>query len=158
MILLHLDPKQPSLLASILGRICKLKVKEAKEGDEITPGRILVAGPNKHMIATQDEKIALTLEPPVHYLRPSADPLFASLATVYGARAIAVVLTGTGSDGASGAEFIKKHGGTVIVQKPQTAEFCGMPSAASNTGAADFELEIQELAPKLLQLCGEDKI
>ena len=63
----------------------------------------------------------------VHFVRPSADLLFESVAASYQGRAIAVVLTGTGSDGAMGVEAIKKMGGTVIVQERRPAEFSGMP-------------------------------
>ncbi len=156
LVLLHLDPKHSSFLASILARACTLKVKEAGQGDQILPGLILVAGPNKHMLADDSGKIALSLAAPVHHVRPSADVLFESLASAYGKRAIAVVLTGTGLDGADGVKQVKKHGGTVIIQNIQTAEFGGMPSAASNTGAVDFELGVEEITSKLLELAGKD--
>ncbi len=81
----------------------------------------------------------------VHFLRPSADLLFESVAGAYGPRAIACVLTGTGSDGAMGASAVKSRGGTVIVQDPALAEFKGMPEAAISAGAVDFVLPLDEI-------------
>jgi len=83
-------------------------------------------------------------------VRPSADLLFESAAAAYGTRAIAVVLSGTGSDGAMGVKAVKKMGGTVIVQS--LAEFDGMPSAALATGLADFVLPLEDIAPALRRL------
>jgi len=78
-------------------------------------------------------------------VRPSADLLFESVAAAYRQRAIAVVLSGAGSDGAMGVQAIKKTGGTVIVQDRQSAEFSGMPEAAALTGCADFRLPLNEI-------------
>ena len=94
----------------------------------------------------------LTQSKLVHFLRPSADLLFESVAASYGERAIAVVLTGTGSDGAMGVQAIKKMGGTVIAQDEATAEFFGMPSAAIHSGSVDFVLPLDEIATALVTL------
>jgi two-component system chemotaxis response regulator CheB len=88
----------------------------------------------------------------VHFLRPSADLLFESVAASFKDRVIAVVLTGTGSDGATGVKAIKKMGGTVIVQDEKTAEFFGMPGAAIQTGQTDFILPLDEIASALVSL------
>jgi len=86
----------------------------------------------------------------VHFVRPSADLLFESTAAAYRERAIAVVLSGSGTDGAMGVKAIKKMGGTVIVQ--QAPEFTGMPGAAQDTGMADFVLPLADIAPALERL------
>lgn len=88
----------------------------------------------------------------MHFLRSSADLLFESVAASYKHRAMAVVLTGTGTDGAIGVQAIKKMGGTVIAQDEKTAEFFGMSGAAIQTGQVDFILPVEEIASALVIL------
>lgn len=90
----------------------------------------------------------------MHFLRPSGDLLFESVAASYKDRAIAVVLTGTGSDGSMGVRGIKQMGGTVIVQHPESAEFSGMPEAAIATQLVDFILPLDDIAGALVTLVG----
>ena len=139
-------------MAEILSRRTPLTVKQAKEGDKLTPGTVYIAPPNNHLLVNSDGKASLSQSEMVHFLRPSADLLFESVAGSYKERAIAVVLTGTGSDGAMGVEAIQKMGGTVIVQDDKSAEFSGMPSAAIMTGNVDFILPLAEISSALLTL------
>ena len=88
----------------------------------------------------------------MHFVRPSADLLFESVAGSFKSRAIAVVLTGTGSDGSMGVQAIKKMGGTVVTQDEGTSEFFGMPSAAIQTGRVDFVLPLNEIGQALTTL------
>jgi two-component system, chemotaxis family, protein-glutamate methylesterase/glutaminase len=148
----HLDPRHPSLMAEILTRRTPLKVIQAKEGDKLTPGTVYIAPPNNHLLVNSNGTASLSQSEMVHFLRPSADLLFESVAASYKERAIAVVLTGTGNDGAMGVEAIKKMGGTVIVEDEKTAEFPGMPSAAIRTGNVDFILPLTEISSALLTL------
>ena len=148
----HLDPRHPSLMAEILSRRTVLKVIQAKEGDKLTPGTVYIAPPNNHLLVNGDGKVSLSQSEMVHFLRPSADLLFESVAASYQERAIAVVLTGTGTDGSMGVEAIKKMGGTVIVEDPKTAEFSGMPAAAIKTGNVDFILPLAEISLALRTL------
>jgi two-component system, chemotaxis family, protein-glutamate methylesterase/glutaminase len=148
----HLDPHHPSLMAEILGRRTTLHVKQAQEGDCPSPGTVYIAPPDRHLMVNPDGTLSLSQAALVHFLRPSGDLLFDSLAASYKERAIGVVLSGTGSDGAMGATAIKKMGGTVIVQDPATAEFDGMPSAAVRTGIVDHVLPLPEIASMLVQL------
>jgi two-component system, chemotaxis family, protein-glutamate methylesterase/glutaminase len=148
----HLDPHHPSLMAEILGRRTTLHVKQAQEGDCPSPGTVHIAPPDRHLMVNPDGTLSLSQAALVHFLRPSGDLLFDSLAASYKERAIGVVLSGTGSDGAMGATAIKKMGGTVIVQDPKTAEFDGMPSAAVRTGIVDYVLPLPEIASMLVQL------
>jgi two-component system chemotaxis response regulator CheB len=148
----HLDPRHRSVMAEILSRRAQLQVGEAKEGDALQPGRVYVAPPNRHLLVNPDHTLSLTQTQLVHFVRPSADLLFESVAASFRERAIAVVLSGSGQDGAMGVKAIKKMGGTVIVQDAN-AEFAGMPEAARATGLADFELPLDDIAPALQKLC-----
>ncbi|MGF1935865.1 MAG: chemotaxis protein CheB [Nostoc sp. ChiQUE02] len=148
----HLAPEYRSLMAEILGRRTDITVKQAQEGDCLTPGTAYIAPPNRHLLVNGDGTLSLSQSELVHFLRPSADLLFESVAATYKDRAIAVVLTGTGSDGAMGVEAIKKMGGTVIVQDVKTAEFSGMPTAAIQTGNVDFILPLDEISSTLVTL------
>src|SRR5204863_10093891 len=96
--------------------------------------------------------LSLSQTAPVRFVRPSADALFQSLAASFGGRAIAVVLTGTGSDGAAGARAVKATGGTVIAQDEASSAFFGMPGAAIHTGDVDFVLPLEEIPPLLISL------
>ena len=153
----HLDPRHRSLMADILSRRTALPVTEASEGDELRPGRAYIAPPNRHLLVNPDRTLSLTQTQLVHFVRPSADLLFESTAASFKERAIAVVLSGSGSDGAMGVRAIKKMGGTVIVQDAKNAEFAGMPEAAQATGIADFVLTLDEIAPALQKLCLPDE-
>ncbi|TNC29105.1 chemotaxis protein CheB [Amycolatopsis alkalitolerans] len=142
----HLDPRHETVIAEVLGRRCKLTVKLAENEERVEPGRIYVAPPNHHLLAGHGGVLTLSSSELVHFLRPSADLLFESVAGAYGPRAIACVLTGTGSDGAMGVRAVKDRGGTVIVEDPESAEFRGMPDAAVATGAVDFVLPLGEIS------------
>ena len=148
----HLDPRHRSLLAQILGRRTSLPVREAAEGARLEPGTVYVAPPDRHLLVNSDATVSLSKSELVHFTRPSADLLFESVAHAYGERAIAVVLTGTGSDGSMGILAVKKRGGTVIVQDEATSEFFGMPSAAIRTGMVDFVLALDEIPGALSTL------
>ncbi|AVH72138.1 chemotaxis protein CheB [Nostoc sp. 'Lobaria pulmonaria (5183) cyanobiont'] len=148
----HLAPQHHSFMAEILSRRTDIIVKQAQEGDSLTSGTAYVAPPNRHLLVNGDGTLSLSQSELVHFLRPSADLLFESVAATYKDRAIALVLTGTGSDGAMGVKAIKKMGGTVIVQDVKTAEFSGMPSAAIQTGNVDFILPLNEISSTLVTL------
>src|SRR5206468_5471446 len=134
----HLDPRHRSLMADILSRRTSLQVKEAKEGTRLSPGSAYIAPPNRHLLVNSDSTLSLSQSELVHFVRPSADLLFESVAASYKDRAIAAVLTGTGTDGSMGVKAIKKMDGTAIVQDERSAEFFGRPGAAMHTGSADF--------------------
>ena len=152
LIVQHLSPNYVSHLAEILARKAELPVKPAENGEKARSGTIYVAPPDQHLLISADRTLSLTHTELVHFLRPSADVLFKSIAAAYGKRAIAVVLTGTGTDGAMGVKAIHQTGGKVIVQDPQTAEFNAMPKNAIATGSVDFILPLPEIAEKLIFL------
>ena len=148
----HLDPRHRSLMAEILSRRTPLDMKQAENGETMEQGIVYIAPPDNHLLANNDRTLSLTQSELVHFLRPSADLLFESVAAAYCERAIAVVLTGSGSDGAMGVRAIKKMGGTVIAQDERTSEFFAMPSAAIETGVVDFVLPLEEISPALVSV------
>src|SRR3989475_4670047 len=148
----HLDRRHRSLMADILSRRTPLHVKEAEEGDHLSPGMVYIAPPDRHLLVNPDGTLSLSQSELVHFVRPSADLLFESVAASYKDRSIAVVLTGTGSDGSMGIGAIKKMGGTVIAQDERSAEFYGMPAAAIKSGNADFILPLEEIPSALVTL------
>lgn len=152
----HLDPRHKTVLAELLSRRTELRVQLAEAGDRIEPGTVYVAPPNHHLLVDRPGVLTLSSSELVHFLRPSADLLFESVASTYGARAIACVLTGTGSDGAKGVSAVKSGGGTVIAQDPAEAEFSGMPTAAVATGTVDLILPLGEIADAIRGLVEVD--
>lgn len=148
----HLDPRHETVIADVLQRRSALRVKLAEEGESAKPGIVYVAPPDRHLLVGADGVLTLSGSNLVHFVRPSADLLFESVAGAYGARAIACVLTGTGRDGAMGVTAVRSRNGTVIVEDPETAEFTGMPEAAIGTGDVDFTLPLDEIAPVIVGL------
>jgi two-component system, chemotaxis family, protein-glutamate methylesterase/glutaminase len=148
----HLDPRYISQMAVILGRRTAMMVKQAEQGEPVREGIVYVAPPDNHLLIETDGTVCLSHTDPIRFLRPSADLLFKSVADSYKERALAIVLTGTGSDGSLGVTAIKESGGTVIVEDSTTAEFSGMPEAAYRTGHVDFVLPLSEIGPKLIEL------
>lgn len=154
----HLDPRHPSLIAGILNRHCALPVREASNGETLRQGQVYVAPPDHHLLINRGGIVSLTQTELVHFVRPSADLLFESLAASYKERAIAVVLSGTGQDGAMGVRAIKKMGGAVLVQDARTAEFSGMPEAAIQTDCVDRVLPLSKIASTLVELVTREQL
>jgi two-component system chemotaxis response regulator CheB len=152
-VLQHQRPSGPSLLAPILARVCRLPVRDAHDGDRLLAGCVLVVPPGKHALATTQNTLALidsAGRPP----RPSADLLLTSLAVTAGRRAIAVVLSGGGSDGATGAVAVHDFGGTVLAADRASSEHYGMPSAAiGRDGVVDHVVPVDEIPLLLSTLC-----
>lgn len=142
----HLDPRHRTVLAEVLARRTTLRVKLAEAEEHVLPGTVYIAPPDRHLLVDSDGTLSLSNSELVHFVRPSADLLFESVAGAYGAEAIACVLTGTGQDGAMGVDAVKSRGGMVIAQDPRTAEFSGMPQSAVDTGAVDFVLPLEDIA------------
>jgi two-component system chemotaxis response regulator CheB len=147
----HLDPNHRSWMAEILTRRTGLRVAQARGGERLAAGTVLIAPPGHHLLVGADGALSLSDTARIQYSRPSADVVFTSLAESWGDGAIAVVLSGKGMDGADGVRAIKRHGGTVIAQD-EAAEFGGMPRAAIRTGLADFVLPLESIASTLMKL------
>jgi two-component system chemotaxis response regulator CheB len=152
----HLDPRHRTVLADVLSRRTDLPVELARDREGALPGTVYIAPPDRHLLIGADGVMTLSAADAVNFVRPSADLLFESVAGAFGPRAIACVLTGTGSDGAKGADTVKSRGGTVIAEDPLSAAFNGMPQAAVDTGAVDFVLPLEEIAAAVRELV-EDK-
>jgi two-component system chemotaxis response regulator CheB len=148
----HLDPRHRSLMAEILAKHTRLHVKEAEAGERLEAGTVYIAPPNRHLLVNPDGRLELADSELVHFVRPSADLLFESVAASFRERAIGVVLSGTGKDASMGITAIKNTGGTVIAQEPKTAEFSGMAEEAIATGNVDFVLPLPEIADALVTL------
>lgn len=144
----HLDPGQPSHLQAILARRTSLPVRVVTDLSPLRPGEISVVPSNQDVVIT-DHTVAL--RPAAARSTPSVDRLFRSAADAFGERLVAVVLTGTGSDGAMGARVVHDAGGTVVIQNPETAAFPGMPRALSPT-IVDVVADLADIGPLLQQL------
>lgn len=147
----HMDPRHRSLLAQLLRRHSRLLVKQASDGELLRPGTVYLAAPDAHLLV-RDGRLVFSGRPHVHFSRPSIDLLFASVADAYGDRAVGVVLSGTGMDGADGVRAIKAKGGVTIVQNPASAAHSGMPQAARATGCTDHVLALEAIGPALVEL------
>ncbi|MFL5692371.1 MAG: CheR family methyltransferase [Ktedonobacteraceae bacterium] len=147
----HLDPTRASSLDLILRRRSTLPVELIKSRSHLEPGRVYVVPPNR-LVSVQDGHVEVQ-EDNLSRSRPqpSVDMLFSSAAAAYGDRLIAVILTGSGSDGASGAVEVKNAGGTIIVQNPKTARYPSMPLALPPS-IIDCEVELEHLGPLLYDL------
>lgn len=152
LIVQHLDRRHPSILAQILARGTKLIVRQAHAGDQIQPGVVHVAPPDEHLLVGPDGALSLSHAKLVHFVRPSGDLLLESLAASYGRKAIAVILTGSGSDGAQGVRAVKEKGGVVIAQEIASAEYRNMPEAAVQTGCVDHQLPLEKIGPELVRI------
>ena len=147
----HLDPRHKSVLPWLLGRRCRLRVKAASNDEEIREGTVYIAQPDMHLIV-RAARLVLTDTKQVHFSRPSIDLLFQSVADTYRDRAIGVILSGSGYDGADGIRAIKAKGGTTIVQDPASAAHVGMPHAARATQCVDLTLPLEDIGPALASL------
>ena len=153
----HLDRHRETQIAKVLSRGTALAVKLAEEGERPRPAVVYIAPPDRHLVIGGDGAFILSAAEPQHFVRPSADVLFESVARTYGAATLACVLTGTGRDGAAGVEAICRAGGAVIVQDPRTAKFDGMPQAALDACPGARALPLEAVGAAILDLLGVSK-
>jgi two-component system, chemotaxis family, protein-glutamate methylesterase/glutaminase len=145
----HMPPTFTKILAQHIQQASGRQCAEAREGEPLAPSKIYVAPGDYHM--TIDAKgsskvIRLNQNPPENFCRPAVDPMFRSVAKAFGARALAVVLTGMGSDGCKGGEDIVNAGGTVIAQDEASSVVWGMPGAAATSGLCTALLPLNQMA------------
>ncbi|MDR3138779.1 MAG: chemotaxis response regulator protein-glutamate methylesterase [Treponema sp.] len=151
----HMPPGFTNEFAKSLDRICPLDVKEAEDGDLIRPGRILIAQGNKHLEVERKSLaniVHLSDAPQVSGHRPSADVLFASVALSYGNRALGVIMTGMGRDGAEQLGTIYKEGGLTLGQDEATAVVYGMPRVAYELGHVMEQVPLDKMAGRICAL------
>lgn len=145
----HLDPTHKSMMADLLGPLTSMSVGQAADGMPIEPDHLYVIPPGVYLSV---EAGCLHLSPPEapHGARMAIDFLLKSLAAEYGARAMGVILSGTGTDGSAGVKALKDGGGFVIAQVPEDAGYDGMPRSAIATGAVDLVLPVEEIPQAVL--------
>jgi len=142
----HLDPNRASHLQEILARRSALPVRTVADQTALEPGVIFVVPANQH-VELDGHQVGLSVDAK-RRPKPSIDLLFDTAAAIFGEGLVAVVLTGTGSDGAAGARSVKGAGGTVVIQNPATASFPAMPGAIAPT-VVDAVAELEEIGPLL---------
>jgi two-component system, chemotaxis family, protein-glutamate methylesterase/glutaminase len=151
----HMPPTFTAILAEHLAQVAKRPVREAVDGEEINAGTIYIAPGGKHMsVARRDGVAVIALDdgPLINFCKPAVDPLFATAATVWGHKVLALVLTGMGSDGLRGAQAITAAGGHVLAQDEASSVVWGMPGQVANAGLCSAVLPLNEIAPKLVRL------
>ena len=144
----HLSPDFKSMMDQLLSRRTSLGVERVEDGMEVRPGTIYLIPPKKEMIISGG-RLLLSDKDPSQTLSLPIDTFFRSLAQDAGERAIAVVLSGTGSDGSRGIRDIHEAGGLVIVQSIESSRFDGMPRSALDTGIVDLQLTPEEMHPAI---------
>lgn len=153
----HMPATFTALLAEQLERVAGRPVREGQDGEAVAPGRCYLAPGGFHMVVVRERGgpvIRLNQEPPENFCRPAVDPMFRSLAEVYGAGVLGLILTGMGSDGARGCTALVQAGGRFVVQDEATSVVWGMPGAAAGTGQAEKILPLAEIGPWLRRNTG----
>ncbi|RKX71251.1 chemotaxis response regulator protein-glutamate methylesterase [candidate division WOR-3 bacterium] len=154
MIVQHMPKEFTASFAERLNRSSKLKVSEARGGEEIREGQIFIAPGGFHMIV-KNRRIQLTHDPPIWGVRPAIDCLLPGIADNFTHSAIGVILTGMGRDGSEGIKRIKEKGGRTIAEDPRTAFIGSMPQNAIKTGCIDYILPLGSVVKKIVELVSE---
>jgi two-component system chemotaxis response regulator CheB len=150
----HIPPYFSRVFAERINGLAAIEVREAVEGDLLQPGLALIAPGDYHMTlawAGNGYKVSLNQKPPVHHCRPAVDVMFRSIAECPGARVVAAILTGMGSDGAMGMKSLKTLGARTIAQDEQSSVVYGMPRAAVELGVVDQVLPLSQIADALIE-------
>jgi len=148
----HIPAHFSAAFAHGLGTICSLEVREARDGDAVLPGRVLVAPGNFHMLLRKNGRgyyVSVMDGPLVCYQRPSVDVLFSSVASAAGKEAMGVLLTGMGSDGASGLLQMRRAGAWTVAQDEASSVVFGMPREAIRLGAAEAVMSLERITEAL---------
>lgn len=152
----HMPPIFTAALAERLQRETGRPCREAKNSEPLLAGHTYIAPGDYHMTVMTAERqpiLRLDQSPPVNFCRPAADPMFRSVAGVFGGGVLAVVLTGMGEDGMRGCQEVARRGGRILVQDEASSVVWGMPGAVSRAGLASAALPLDRLADRIQQLC-----
>jgi two-component system chemotaxis response regulator CheB len=150
----HMPPLFTRSLAERIASRSALRCAEGIDGAAVEPGTVWIAPGNWHMMLQRDgadTRLRLTADPPENSCRPSVDPLFRSVAELYGAGALGVVLTGMGQDGLLGARSLRERQGSIVVQDEATSVVWGMPGAIARAGLANRVVPLHEIAGEILK-------
>ena len=145
LIVIHLPREKPSLLREIFAARCALPVREAEDKTPVEPGTVYLAPPDYHLLVDTGPSLALSVDDPVHYSRPSIDVLFESAADIYGDRLLGIILTGANADGARGLAAVAAAGGLAVVQDPGEALAPALPTAARNAVRQSRVMTLKEI-------------
>jgi two-component system chemotaxis response regulator CheB len=149
-VVLHMPPGYTELFAHSLNDISELEVVEAKEGQVLKPGLVLIAPAGLHMTFVRGDNVTVTVHLDVRPLdtphRPAADVLFQSAAEVFGDRTLGIVMTGMGSDGTRGAAWIKARGGRIFAEAEESCIVYGMPRSIIEAGLCDQSVPLATMA------------
>jgi len=151
----HMPATFTAILADHITRQCDVVCSEGKDGEILKPGCYYVAPGDFHMLFTKKPEgmvIKLTKDPPENFCRPALDPMLRSLVEIFGAKILAVILTGMGQDGCRGGEFVIKAGGGIIAQDEATSVVWGMPGAAALAGLCSSVLPVGEIGSAVRQI------
>jgi len=151
----HMPAKFTTAFAERLDGLCQIRVREAKDGDSVTPGTALIAPGNLHMILRRSGAryyVEVKNGPMVHHQRPAVDILFKSTAKYAGPNSIGAILTGMGVDGAAGLLEMKQAGAGTIAQDESTCVVFGMPKESIKLGAVDKVVPIYQVAQEIIKM------
>lgn len=155
LIVVHMPRQRPSLLKDLFTTRCALLVREAQDKQPVEPGTVYFAPPDYHLMVEPNEdgnpSVALSVDEPVLFSRPSIDVLFESAAECWGKRLMGIILTGANSDGVQGLAAISHAGGITVVQDPLEAVANTLPAGAVRTGLAQHVLPLTGIAALLAQ-------
>jgi two-component system chemotaxis response regulator CheB len=155
-IVLHMPVGYTEMYARKLDEISRLEVVEAREGDAVSAGRVLIAPAGRHLTFRRedDQRVVAHLDArPFDTLhRPSVDVMFQSAADIFGSRALGVVMTGMGSDGKQGTAWIKSQGGLVFTEAEETCVVYGMPGSVVEAGLSDRSVPLDRMAQAILEV------
>jgi len=147
-VVVHHPVEHLSRLASVLARAGRLPASDARDGEVLRPGHVLVAASAHHLVIV-DGRARLLDSARVNMVRPAIDPLFQSAALDFGPRLVAVVLSGTSNDGSAGLVAVRHAGGVAVVQDPAYAAYAEMPWHALDEAGADYVVPLRDM-PTLL--------